>query len=546
MNKILFFLGALLFCSCSNTLTISTIQKSENSFDNTEVNLIGVVSGVYQNKGELAGFFMQHNSLFSTSGIFVHTKKKVQLGDEIRIIAKVIEYKNETRLDSVKSIEVISTDNSFKTQTLKLPYTPKQIECLEGCIVTIDSDLIISDSYSFDKYGQILVSSIPLIQATEIYDAQNESTEIVKHIEGQELSSITLDDLSNKRFPVDSNLYLSKDQIVIGNKLSSVRGYVCQRNDTYSIRLVADLEVYMPEQNLSSELNGQLKVMSLNLHNLFNGNGVGGKFPTPRGAKTYDDYQKQLVKLTSAIDFANPDIIALMEIENDGEDSLSTIVQFCEYLNTNSKRENYKVAFTTGKAAKDVIKTGIIYDASLLSTTELGMYHSQSIFSRSPLFQEFVFQDSLEFVLSVNHFKSKSPRNAKGENIDQNDGQAAFNAKRLLQAKELLAIIDSLYSSINLIVLGDFNAYSEEEPIRKLQSQSLEKLSTLKYSYVYKGMQGNLDHAFVSNSFRDSIKETKVLDFNASYPNWIDYRFDNSDSSYFRSSDHNPLLIGIY
>ena len=546
MTKLFYFLSVLLICSCSKTITIKNIQQEEISYENVAVTVNGIVSGVYQNKGELAGFFMQYDALFSTNGIFVHTKKKVNLGDEISIMATVVEYKNETRLDSVKSIEILSVGNSYKTQKIKFPYTLSDIENLEGCLIRIDNDLQISDSYSFEKYGQILVSSKPLIQATEIYDAQNEAAEISEHNLIQAQNSIVLDDLSNKRFPLSDGLYLDKDGVVLGANISGVTGYVCQRNNNYSIRLVNDLEFDLPELNLNTEVDGLLKIMSFNLHNLFNGNGIGGKFPTPRGAKTYEAYQKQLSKLASAISFANPDVIAVMEIENDGEDSLSTIFQFCEYLNSHSNRSNYKVAYTSGKAAKDVIKTCIIYDSSVLSTKELGKYHSNTIFSRNPLFQEFVFQDSLSFVLSVNHFKSKSPRGAKDANEDQNDGQSAYNAKRVLQAEALIEIIDSLYFNKNLIVLGDFNAYSKEDPVQYMQNHHLVKLSTNQYTYVYKGMQGDLDHAFVSQPFKSSVNETKVLNINASFPNWIDYRFENSDISYFRSSDHNPLLIGVY
>ena len=546
MNKIILLFGVLLVCSCSNTLHISTIQNNEEAFENKFITVSGIVSGDFQDKGELAGFFLQEEALFSTSGIFVHSKRKVNLGDEITITAKVIEYKNETRLDSVLSIAILSENNAFKTQKLKFPYTTKEIEYLEGCLVTIDRDLIISDSYYFDKYGQILISTEPLIQATEIYDAQEESSEILKHTTKQSETSIVLDDLSNKRFPNEDALYLAKKSIVLGAEIQGVKGYVCQKNEHYSIRLVTDLEVVVLEPNILSEVNGQVKIMSFNLHNLFNGDGLGEDFPTPRGAKTYEDYQKQVAKLASAISFANPDIIAVMEIENDGEDSLSAIFQFCTYLNSTTKRTHYQVAYSQGVAAKDVIKTGIIYDASMIATTKLASYHSHSIFSRNPIFQTFVFQDSLEFVLSVNHFKSKSPRNAKGDNIDQKDGQAAFNAKRVLQSEQLLNIIDSLYSDKNLLVVGDFNAYSQEDPIQKLQVHQLVKLATQNHSYVYKGQQGNLDHSFVNNLFIEHVKETKVLDINASYPNWIDYRFENSDTSYFRSSDHNPLLIGVY
>ena len=241
MNKIALLFGVLLLCSCSQNLNISTIQNDEKSFENTYITVTGIVSGDFQEKGELAGFFLQEDALFSSSGIFVHSKRKVNLGDEITISAKVIEYKNETRLDSVQSIEVLSENNAFKIQKLKFPFSLKDLESLEGCIVSIENELQISDSYSFEKYGQILVSNTPLIQATEIYDAQDEASKILKHNQGQLQSSIVLDDLSNKRFPIDADLYLDKEDVVLGAMLNGVKGFVCQKNDKYSIRLINDL-----------------------------------------------------------------------------------------------------------------------------------------------------------------------------------------------------------------------------------------------------------------------------------------------------------------
>ena len=545
MNKLALFLGTLIVCSCSNSLDIKSIQNSPNSYESTYVTLRGIVSGVFQQTGELEGFFMQQEGLFSSSGIFVQSSITVSLGDEISLNAKVIEYKNETRLDSVSSIQILSKNKSFKTQTLDLPFSLNAIEKLEGCLVSIPNTLQIADSYSYEKYGQLLVSAKNLVQATELYDAQNQAKEIETHIQEQYLSSILLDDLSNRKYPLEEALYAPKNSIVVGAKVKGIKGYLCQKNDTYYLRLQNDLEVEAVNLNLNAELNGQLKLMSFNLHNLFNGDGKMGGFPTKRGAKTYDAYVKQSFKLAAAISLANPDVIALMELENDGEDSLSAVVQFCEFLNQHSQRNSYKVALSNTSAGNDAIKTGIIYDASLLSSVSSN-YHSDPVFSRNPIFQSFTFQDSLEFVVAVNHFKSKGSREAEGLNIDQNDGQGAYNKKRSLQAAKLLQIIDSLYSDKNCVVLGDFNAYSKEDPIQILASKDLMKLSADNYSYVYKGNQGDLDHAFVSKNFATRIKDLKVLDINASYPNWVDYRFKNSNTGYFRSSDHNPLLIGIY
>ena len=545
MNKIIFILGTLLVFSCSNPSDLDKIQDINSTFENTSVEIKGVVTGVFQDKAALSGFFIQDDALFASSGIFVNSTKDVHVGDEILINATVVEVRNETRLDSVTSIELLSSNHSFTTHTLNFPFTLEEIESLEGCLVAIPNALQISDSYSFEKYGQLMVSSSPLVQATELFDAQNQPNQIKAHNDKQFSTTLVLDDLSNIKYPSNEDLYCAKNKVVVGATIKGVKGYVCQRNGVYSVRLLDDIEVVAPALNSDVAVAGKLKLLSFNVHNLFNGNGDKIGFPTERGAKTYKDYVKQITKLNSAISIVNPDIISLMELENDGEDSLSAISQLCQFLNRNSKRGTYQVAMTSNSPGSDVIKTGIIYDASVLQSKQ-SSYHADSIFSRNPIFQEFTFQDSLTFVVAVNHFKSKGSRGAKGLNNDQKDGQGAYNYKRLKQAEALLQLTDSLYTNKNVLIVGDFNAYSQEDPIQVLNSQNFSKLQTNQFSYVYKGMQGDLDHAFVSTKFRDQVKGIRVLDINASYPNWTDYRFENSDESWLRSSDHNPLLIGLY
>ena len=535
-------------CSCGEHISISEIHdvKDDTSFKDQFVKTKGLVAGVFQEVGELGGFFIQDHTIFSNRGIFVKTQRLVHVGDEILITAKIVEYKNETRLDSVQSIQLLSEGNSVSKQSVSLPISLSKMEQLEGSLIHIENELLISSSYSFLKYGQILLSTSELVQATEIYDAQLDSQKIMDLSSPKQVNSIVIDDLSNMRFPFLDSLYCKSTDISIGNKCSGIIGFVSQFNDDYRIRLIDDILVEAIEKEEGSSVKGALKVMSFNLHNLFNGDGKGDGFPTPRGAKTYKSYQLQLAKLKAAICAANPDIIAMMELENDGEDSLSTLVQFCSYLNLKNPSRKYTVSLTGTSSSSDFIKTGIIYDANSVTALTTAKYHKNPIFSRPPLFQRFNYGGNSEFILSVNHFKSKSPRGAQGLNEDQKDGQAAYNYKRKQQAEVLLNLVDSLYKNDDLLIVGDFNAYTNEDPIQLLESNNLKRLEVSKYSYEYKGRKGNLDHAFVSKNLESSINEVKVWDINTSYPNWIDYRHELADSNYYRSSDHNPILIGLY
>ena len=548
MIKNVALLLCIFLCSCGKYISISEIQaiNSNTSFEGEFVKTKGVVTGVFQEVGELGGFFIQDQTIFSNAGVFVKTKKQVRKGDEVVITAKVVEYKSETRLDSVQSIELLSVGNSIFEQRVIFPISAKKMEQLEGSLIHIENDLLISSSYSFLKYGQILLSTSELIQPTELYDVQLDSLKIKNLSSPKYINSIVIDDLSNNRFPFLDSLYCKYSDISIGNKCSGVKGFVSKFNNDYRIRLIDDISIEVVEIEQEARVEGDMTVMSFNLHNLFNGDGKGGRFPTARGANTYELYQLQLAKLNAAVCAANPDIIALMELENDGEDSLSTIVQFCSYLNLNNPTRKYTVSYTGASAGKDFIKTGIIYDTNRVTALTNARYHKNPIFSRPSLFQRFIFGGNKEFVLSVNHFKSKSSRGAKGLNEDQNDGQAAYNFKRIQQAEALIDLVDSLYENDDLLIVGDFNAYTNEDPIQLIESNDLKRLEVNSYSYVYKGRKGNLDHAFVSKNFESSIKEVKVWDINASYPNWIDYRHELADSTYFRSSDHNPIIIGLY
>ncbi|MFL2564025.1 MAG: ExeM/NucH family extracellular endonuclease [Flavobacteriales bacterium] len=540
--KYLIILFVLLFCSCNNYIDVADIRVLAE--EKTMLEIRGLVSGVVQDKGQLGGFYIQDARYFYKKSVFVNSLAKVSVGDEVLLNAIIIEKNNETQLDNVELLKILSHNRFINVEQISLPISDEQWEELEGCLVEINDNLQISDSYQFNKYGQLLLSNGELIQETELFDAQDDSLEIIELTFQQELNSIYIDDLSDLKFPKIDSLYIDPFKVVVGAKCSKIKGFVSQYNKTYKVRLVNDLTVEQSVPPNLIDLDTDLKIMNFNLYNLFNGNGKKEGFPTSRGAKSYDTYQLQLKKLASAIYAVDPDILAMMELENDGEDEFSSIQQFCDYLNKHGDRQ-YEIAHTHGVIGDYPIKTGIIYDPSVVETKYKAQYHNHPNFSRPSLSQRFMYNDSLEFVLCANHFKSKGSRNAKGLDLDQKDGQASYNYKRTLQAKTLLDIIDSLYFDENIIVLGDFNAYSQEDPIKALQSTNLNRLETVNHSYVYKGKNGSLDHIFVSDNFKDHIDQVQTWNINSIYPSWINYSYNLADSSYFRSSDHNPMILGF-
>ena len=113
-----------------------------------------------------------------------------------------------------------------------------------------------------------------------------------------------------------------------------------------------------------------------------------------------------------------------------------------------------------------------------------------------------------------------------------------------------------------ILVIGDLNAYQQEDPIDvlrdrglvDLQEQSQEPVSSSSknadYSFIYFGQCGSLDHAFANRSLAKDVTGTSIWHINADEPRFLDYNEEfnpaplyNADA--YRSSDHDPVLIGI-
>jgi predicted extracellular nuclease len=68
--------------------------------------------------------------------------------------------------------------------------------------------------------------------------------------------------------------------------------------------------------------------------NYFNGDGMGGGFPTSRGADSAAEFERQSDKIVSALAALDADVVGLIEIENDGDGADSAIAELVDRLNT--------------------------------------------------------------------------------------------------------------------------------------------------------------------------------------------------------------------
>src|SRR5690606_35883258 len=119
----------------------------------------------------------------------------------------------------------------------------------------------------------------------------------------------------------------------LGSLARGVEGIVDERWGELRLQLTAPLRIEPAPRPAPPTVPGRLRLAVLNLHNLFNGDGRGGGFPTSRGARTPVQLRAQLARLVATLDALDPHLAALMELENDGYGPESSLAQLVEALN---------------------------------------------------------------------------------------------------------------------------------------------------------------------------------------------------------------------
>jgi uncharacterized protein len=582
---------------------ISTIQGSGNSATAGTFTIEGIVVGDFQGANQLGGFYLQEEdsdadgNVLTSEGIFVNSTFAVNVGDRVRITGTVQE---NTATPSFGQALITPSDLQITGTNLQSLVTPTMIdlptvnlgdlERYEGMLVQFPETLTVTETFNLGRFGEVVLSADGrLFNPTNIIDPNDNPLSGTNSTGSSNVSAVTTQQALNnrRRLILDdgssaSNLadvpYIDttdsnplNDTLRIGSTVSNLTGVLGFGFSNYRLQPTqAPSFNYAPRPTLPT-VGGNVKVASFNVLNYFNGDGLGGGFPTSRGADSAVEFARQRNKIIAAIAELNADVVGLIEMENDGDGANSAIADLVNGLNAAMGAGTYAfvpLANTTGTSGTDEIKVAFIYKPSAVTTVGNAQYFNDPAFTtlgRPPLAQTFRVNATGEtFTPIVNHFKSKSATGATGLDIDQNDGQGAFNATRKTQSTALLSFVNQVQTTSgdsDVMILGDLNAYNEEDPIDILRAGGFTKLTTATDSYVFDGQTGSLDHALVSSSLLAQVTGAAKWNINADEPITLDYNDDilstgegaaedrNDTSLYranpFRSSDHDPVLVGL-
>ncbi len=519
----------------------------------------------------LGGFFLQEDLAeidgdgTTAEGIFVYDNGlgvDVVLNDRVRVQGTVTEFQGLTQLSAVDRVELCGQAPGSWGAALSLPVPSLDAwETVEGMQVGFTHALTVAEVYDLGRYGQVTLSGGGRpVQFTQVNPPSVAG--YAAHLANLGLRTVILDDGNGQqnRDPImypDPGLSAA-NTLRVGDTVSSLTAVVDQRFGSYRLQPAGVPEFVASNPRTSVPAGAGLRVASFNVLNYFNGDGQGGGFPTPRGADTPSEFARQRTKIISALVEVQADIAGLLEIENDAG-VWSAQADLVAGLNAQLGAGAYAMV-DTGVLGSDQIKVALIYRPAAVTPVGLWMSDNNAVWSRVPLAQ--VFQDNTtgeRFTVVVNHFKSKGCEGATGADLDQNDGQGCYNARRVQQAERLAAwlagVVIPTANDADVLLVGDYNAYAREDPLAVLAAAGYTNLALPgDYSYVFSGQSGALDHALASASLLPKVAGANVWHINADEPRVLDYNEEFKSpgqlvSLYspdaYRSSDHDPLVVRL-
>lgn len=570
----------------------------------------GVVVGDYEGPTPaLRGFYIQDptgdGDNTTSDGIFVFNANNdsVSLGDVVRVTGTAGEFQDQTQI-SATSIAKCGT-GTVTPVDVTLPFvSATDAERYEGMLVRLPQTLYVTEHFQLGRFGQVVLSSGGrLMQPTHVTTPGASANALQAQ---NNLNRIILDDALQNQNP-DPILFgrngqpLSASNTLRGGDTATgivgVMTYTWAGNaasgNAYRVRPIGALNGYVnfvaanPRPTTSPAVGGTLRVVGMNLLNFFNTfdglpdtvdnctNGVGGAPTDCRGADTLAEFNRQWPKTVAAILAMNPDVLGFNEMENDGYGPESTVAFLVDKLNEATAPGTY--AFIDADAATgqvnalgtDAIKVGLIYkparvtpvgQTAVLNTAAFVNGGDSAPRNRASLAQAFQQNDNgAIFIVNVNHLKSKG---SACDLPDQGDGQGNCNAVRTNAAQQLavwLATHPTGIADPDVLLIGDYNAYAQEDPINALKNAGFVNLLETRlgpgaYSYVFNGQWGYLDHALASASLNAQVAGVAEYHINADEPSVLDYNTDFKTANLqtvlyapdqFRVSDHDPVVVGL-
>lgn len=545
----------------------------------------------------------------ASTGLFVASAAladDVEIGDHLQVTGTVQESSGLTQLAVPAGGWSVLTEPAVapKAAQVAFPLDEAQRESLEGMLVAPQGDYTVTNNFATNTFGEVglAAGTEPLRQPTDVVRPRTQAYTDLVADNARRL--VTLDDGASVNYVNGSKdvplPWLTADnEVRQGAPATFVAPVVLdfrfgwKLQPTTRLTGVADAPATFgatrAQERTPEPVKGELKLASFNVLNYFpttgekyvaSGRGTCTYYTDrtgtpitnntctnngPRGAANDASLARQQVKIVKAINALDADVVSLQELENSatlGQPRDTALTTLVEALNADAGAGTWAGAASPSvvpRTGEDVIRPAFIYRTATVETAGEARIADDAAFSnaRAPLAQEFRAKGvaGSDFVVIANHFKSKG--SGTGENADQRDGQGASNPDRIRQARALVAFTEEVEKATGtdrVLLAGDFNSYAKEDPMVVLEEAGFTNVTdelSDEDTYQFGGLLGSLDHVFASPSAARRVRDADVWRINAPEAIAREYsRFNYNvtnlyDDSPFRSSDHDPTLVGF-
>ena len=483
------------------------------------VTIEATVSGAFAGANALSGFYLQTPQ----SGIFVYApalspENAPKAGQRWRLQARTGRYWGRIQLEHPQALEHCG-QGDLSTQTLE-PLNNDQYASLADQRVRINQPLVVADTYHLARYGSMRVA----VGGRAFHPGNG--------VSAGRLLELVVDDGSYRRNPEPLPHGGAKQVYRAGDEIAPFTGIITRAFGQWRIHPLEPLQsrVRNPRPaSLTKPLGDSLRAVNFNLYNYFVDRGS-------RGAKTPEAFARQRQRLGKAIHAMDADLLALHEVQN----APAAVTDLLALLNTNQPVEqHYQAArMQRGPAA---IRSVLLYRPARLSLEQVRT-DVASVHPREPLAAIFATPAGQRFQIVATHFKSRGGCPDSGD-IDR--GQGCWANRRQTQAQTLVTWLQAEQADMPVLLLGDLNAYATEDAMAAwyqagyvdLVAQNIAPAD--RYTYIYRGRSGYLDHAFATPAFARWINAVQLWPINADESA---YRASSAEGLW-RVSDHDPIIV---
>lgn len=509
--------------------------------EDAAVTAAGTVTGVFPGRDGLNGFFIQQAEGSQPVGLFVYVPAftpadwaRIKPGARIQVEALTGEFRGRRQLHQVQSVQLCQQGELPAPVPVRLPADRDSLESLHGVLVGFPQALTVTGNYQLGRYGSLKLSA---------------NGRLFRHqVPENGLNRIILDDGRYRLDPEPVPYLNDQGTRRAGDTVQELSGILVHAFDDWRLHPLADprFEPGNPRRPEPESLEG-LQVATFNLENYFISLGE-------RGARDSAALDRQRGKLLAALEMQDADLLALVEVEN----SRKALADLIERLNARLPDvKQYQLLEGPTDTGSDAIKVALVYRPRTLEPLGEARTDTRPIHDRPPVLAGFRNrQTGEEFLAGVVHFKSKSGCPDAGD-IDR--GQGCWNQRRTQQA---MALVDAVRDQVQghaiprILLAGDFNSYTGEDPIRVLAEAGYRNAvephlpPERRYTYVFQGEAGMLDYIFVNPALAEDVTGATIWHINADEPSLLSYdgrggRTEGSTDQPWRSSDHDPVIIGI-